>query len=208
MEFITKEKYDELKSIDKNTVKKFSLESKIFIGKIVDVYDGDTCKVVIFFKNEFMKFNIRMSGYDTPELKTKNDIEKSYSQISKKMLEKLVLNKIVKLRCYDFDKYGRLLGSIVVINSDKGEELDVNNFMIEHHFGYSYFGDKKQDFNELLEYYKDIKVLDIETTDYKIDFDNYNEISLSNESVLTNNIIDIVDKLNENKNNKCLCTIS
>ena len=202
MEIITKEQYNELKKIDK-TVEIFSLNKKIFIGKVVDVYDGDTCKIVINLKNEFVKFNVRMLGYDSPEIRTKNDIEKNFAKISKNILETLILNKIVKICCSDFDKYGRLLGSIITIIST-GHEINVNEFMVDNHFGYSYFGDKKKEFNELLEYYKDIKIIDIETIDYVIDFKNYYEISLSNDSIITNNNIDVIDN---KKNNNCNCLI-
>ena len=60
-------------TISDNNIKKFSLENKIFLGKIVNVYDGDTCKIIICFKDEFFKFNVRMIGYDSPELKSKNE---------------------------------------------------------------------------------------------------------------------------------------
>jgi hypothetical protein len=43
------------------------------IGKVVKVYDGDTCKVNLFLSpNSLKQFTIRMNGYDSPELKTKN----------------------------------------------------------------------------------------------------------------------------------------
>ena len=189
MEPITKEQYNEFKSIDKNTVKVFSLANKAFIGKVVDVYDGDTCKIVIYYKNEFVKFNIRMYGYDSPELKTKNTIEKQFSLISKQMLEKLILNKIVKIFCHDFDKYGRLLGSIFINDKNTGEEIDVNNFMINKHFGYSYLGEKKTDFNDMLDYYKDITIINIDTLDYTIDFNIFTTNSISDETILKNNSI-------------------
>ena len=133
MEIITEQQYNEFSNINKNNIKKFSLEDKIFIGKVVEVYDGDTCKIAIYFKNEFMKFTMRMLGYDTPELRTKNEIEKKFGYISKEMLERLILNKIVKVFCHKFDKYGRILCSIIVINMDNKEEINVNDysFMID-----------------------------------------------------------------------------
>ena len=201
MEIITEEQYKEFDKINKNNVKKFTLENKIFIGKVVEVYDGDTCKIVIYFKNEFIKFNMRMLGYDTPELRTKNEIEKNFAHISKEMLERLILNKIVKVSCHEFDKYGRVLCSIIVINRNNKEEIDVNNFMVEKHFGYNYFGDKKKDFNDLLEYYQDTKLIDIETINYNIEFDKYKEISLSSTESLASNSIE--DDLNV----KCGCII-
>ena len=216
MEIITEEQYKEFEKINKTNVKKFTLENKIFIGKVVDVYDGDTCKIVMCFKNEFMKFSMRMLGYDTPELRTKNEIEKHFGYISKEMLERLVLNKIVKVSCHNFDKYGRILCSIVVINSNSKEEINVNNFMVDKKFGYNYFGDKKKDFNDLLEYYKDTKLIDIETNNYTIEFEKYKEISLSSTESLASVSIDDVSKekfldttvkTDDDNSEKCGCII-
>ena len=45
--------------------------------RVVDVYDGDTCKVVFYYRNEPIKITIRLIDYDTPELKfTKTVAEK------------------------------------------------------------------------------------------------------------------------------------
>ena len=46
-----------------------TLEGYFSVAKVVSVYDGDTCRVVIPFKGEFYKWNVRLDGYDTPEMR-------------------------------------------------------------------------------------------------------------------------------------------
>ena len=52
-----------------NSIPLFSLSGKEFDAKVVDVYDGDTCSVVIYWNKTFHKFKIRCNGYDCPEIR-------------------------------------------------------------------------------------------------------------------------------------------
>jgi endonuclease YncB( thermonuclease family) len=49
------------------------------ICRIIDIYDGDTCKIALNFINGVdvvYRFTVRLLGVDTPEIKTKNEGEK------------------------------------------------------------------------------------------------------------------------------------
>ena len=50
-------------------IPEFGLNGIKTIGKIVDVYDGDTCKIILINDNTLMRFNCRLKFIDTPELK-------------------------------------------------------------------------------------------------------------------------------------------
>ena len=65
----------ELQKKDNNTPL-FSLNGKTFTAKVVDVYDGDTITVVFKVFNQYYKWNCRIMHVDTPEIKTKDKIEK------------------------------------------------------------------------------------------------------------------------------------
>ena len=56
-----------------NKVKQFSLSGKKYIGKCVDVYDGDTIKVVFAVDgmDDVYRWNCRINRVDTPEIRTK-----------------------------------------------------------------------------------------------------------------------------------------
>lgn len=111
--------------------------------KIVDVYDGDTCTIVIFNKGDFEKHKLRMSGYDSPEMHPHKDVkyrkEKIWAaQQAKERLSELILNKICTFESQGYDKYGRLLGILHVGTAN------INEQMICEGHGYVYNGGTKK----------------------------------------------------------------
>ena len=47
-----------------SSIEFFDFKGQEFNAKIVDVYDGDTCHVVIKYNNKYMKLKFRCNGYD------------------------------------------------------------------------------------------------------------------------------------------------
>ena len=95
-----------------------------------------------------------MLGYDSPEMKPKLNI-KNRDQIIRKAivardyLKSLIENKIVDIQISGFDKYGRVLSTIYIVDPDISKiicrnKLNVNNLMIRNGYGYSYMGGTKQ----------------------------------------------------------------
>ena len=160
-----------LKTIKNKDIEEFSLNNLKTFGKVVDVYDGDTCKIVLIFNGILHKFNCRLSGLDTPEmkpsLKKENrekeivhahkcrnrllqlvttcdipDIDKIFKKKDvKKMLE--TNNKVIRVKCCEFDKYGRLLVNLFI---DEEYTQNVNNILISENYAKSYDGGKKNVF--------------------------------------------------------------
>lgn len=129
-----------------NNIKLFSLEGELKLCKVVDIYDGDTCKIVFELNNCLYKWNIRMAGYDSPEIRISKDDPKREEKKLKGLeardyLRNLILDKIVYIKCGDFDKYGRLLGTIFI---NKKDTISVNELMINNNFGYIYNGGTKK----------------------------------------------------------------
>ena len=119
-------------------------------GRAVKVYDGDTLWVAAtpegMVGNPVFRFNIRMLGYDSPEIRTKNPKEKEAAVKARDALSELLSDKIFRIeQCEKSDKYGRLLATLYV-NDNDGKVINVNKWMIEKGFGYPYDGGKKQDF--------------------------------------------------------------
>ncbi len=137
-----------LKNCDKKTPK-FTLEGQTKICKVVDIYDGDTCRVVFNHNGCINKWNIRMNGYDSPEMRPSRSLEnrdeiKKKAIESKNFLKSLVANspeQLVYVKCGGFDKYGRLLGELYVTLED---EKSVNQQMIDNGHGYVYHGGTKK----------------------------------------------------------------
>ena len=136
-----------LKKCDKK-IKKFSLEGQTKLCKVVSVYDGDTCNVVFDNNGVINRWNVRMNGYDTPEMRPSKKLPnrdeiKQKAIKSRDFLKSLIFNEdqLVYIKCGEFDKYGRLLGDIYINEND---EDSVNSLMIKTGHGYEYHGGTKK----------------------------------------------------------------
>ena len=162
---------NKLKEIKNSDINQYSLDGMTMHGKVVDIYDGDTCKIVLLNDNKLQKFNCRLSGLDTPEMKpslkkanrdkeiihakqcrnrliqlvTNCDCDILNSSITKKNVKKLleINSKIITIKCGEFDKYGRLL---VRLYSDETTEEEVNQILINEGFAKVYDGGSKSVF--------------------------------------------------------------
>jgi endonuclease YncB( thermonuclease family) len=75
-----------------------------------------------------------MAGYNSAELRTKDEIERAAGMRARDALAERILDKIVTIRCGKWDKYGRLLIHVYV----DGE--DVNEWMVAAGYGAHYTG--------------------------------------------------------------------
>jgi len=141
----------------------FDLNGQTHLVKVVNVYDGDTCHVIMKFSYKFYKFKVRALGYDSPEIKPSVHLanrdkikekaidSRNYlisritdihdpSNLSKEELKEHVKNnkKIIELKCYGWDKYGRLLAEFYT------NGVNINKEMIDKNFGYPYDGGTKR----------------------------------------------------------------
>lgn len=125
-----------LKTLTGKDVPEFSYKGETFIGKIVDIYDGDTCKILLYIDGKIVKFPCRLNGIDTPEIKpllskpnrdreiknakrcrnrlvqlgTDCDINTDDECGKEELADLLDRNtKLVTVKCDGFDKYFRLL---------------------------------------------------------------------------------------------------
>jgi micrococcal nuclease len=117
----------------------FSFEGQTFQAKVLSVYDGDTCTCAFPFGGRMFSWKCRLSGVDTPELRTRNQKEKEFGYKVRDALRERIQGKMVSLTCGDFDKYGRLL---VTINH---ESLEINSWLIQEGFAFSYDGGSKRE---------------------------------------------------------------
>lgn len=125
-------------SID-SSVKEFGFEGETKTAKVVSVYDGDTIKVVFPVLRKLYKFNCRILGVDTPEIRTRDKKEKAFGLQVRDELRKKILNQVVTLKCGDFDKYGRLL-----IDIKLSEEETIRDWLINNNYAFAYDGGTKK----------------------------------------------------------------
>lgn len=140
MEIINWDKYDD-------NVNELSFKGNTLKAKVVSVYDGDTIKVVFPLNNTMYKWNCRLLNVDTPELRTKNILEKKHGYLVRDKLREKILNKVLNIHCDDFDKYGRLL---ITLTLDEDNET-VNNWLISNNYAFEYNGGTKKSWEEYLQ---------------------------------------------------------
>ena len=106
--------------------KPFTLKDTSLPGRIVDIIDGDSIVVILPVFNNYYKYNIRIDGIDTCEIKSHNIQNKNLALQARLEILCLVTNEqhtdititrndikqvlndkvyIVYLNCKDFDKY-------------------------------------------------------------------------------------------------------
>lgn len=121
-----------------NKTEELSFKGQKLKCKVVSVYDGDTMRVVFPLNGKMYKWNCRLLGIDTPELRTRNKREKELAIMAKENLIKLVFNKIIHIHCGGWDKYGRLL--VTPITKEEG---NICGWLVKHKYAKSYDGGKK-----------------------------------------------------------------
>ena len=155
---------------DSNTPQ-FTFDGINCISRIIDITDGDTVKAIISFKDSYYKIIVRLNNIDTCETKSKCEENKKLGMDAKKRIYNLITGKIadadlnkksikselnnncylIYLKCYDFDKYGRVLGDIYKdVNSDES----FSSILIKEKLAYLYEGKTKLTEKEQIELLK------------------------------------------------------
>lgn len=113
----------------------------IHYGKVIKVYDGDTITIATCLYNgpnrDMYKFVIRILGVDTPEIKTKNSIERQKAILVRDALSTILLQKVVTLTDISYDKYGRILCNVYL------DTLNISEWLIKNHYAVPYYGGTK-----------------------------------------------------------------
>ena len=156
-----------LKNTKNKDITKFSLKGLEINSKLVNIYDADTCRLIFFLNGKIQKFICRLEGIDAPEMKPPKAQENRNEEIkaairARNRLIQLATNiiidldntikgeelqrkvdenrKILKIKCGDFDKYGRLL---VTIYDNK---ININELLVYEKYANKYDGGTKEKF--------------------------------------------------------------
>lgn len=116
----------------------FSFEGQTKDAKVLKVYDGDTITVAFPLGDIMYKWNCRLTGVDTPELRTRNLEEKKFGYEVRDELRKKIFGQVVQIECGEFDKYGRLLAKVHIENEC------INDWLIDNGYAFAYDGGKKK----------------------------------------------------------------
>jgi hypothetical protein len=110
-------------------------------GHVIKVYDGDTITIASkmpYENSPLFRFNVRLNGIDTPEIKSKNKNEKALAILARDSLSQLIMNKNVTLNNVKNEKYGRILADVYL------DDLHINKWMIDKQFAVEYDGKTKK----------------------------------------------------------------
>ena len=106
--------------------------------KVSSVYDGDTFTVVFVSKFKLYRRRCRCLGYDSPEMKSSDPIEKERAIEARDFLKEKLPSGIFRIYVKGLDKYGRWLVEVYINNTTLCETMISNNH------GYAYHGGTKQ----------------------------------------------------------------
>lgn len=141
-------------------VPEFSFAGRKLWARVVSVYDGDTMTVVFPVEEKPWRFNVRLYGIDTCEMKSKDAANKDLAVRARNRVIELVAGvklgdqagkkEIVKvfetaehkvwLECLEFDKYGRVL---VKVYRTPEDAQCINDVLVHEKLAYAYFGETK-----------------------------------------------------------------
>lgn len=161
---MNKEQATEILSKYDSSTPLFSLAGMETWCRLVELYDGDTCKVVFqFSNNDVHKIILRINGIDTPEMKSKDptvqkwavrarnrmlsllapDIFNVDGDYSKKDIIRLLKENVCMLwvKTLAFDRYGRLLADLYYSPADT---KTIQSILIDENYCKSYSGKTKQ----------------------------------------------------------------
>ena len=123
----------------------FSLQGHECMGKIVKVYDADTVHILMEFFGTVYKWKCRIMHVDTPELRTIDENEKKHGYIAKEALSNLILDKIVNVKCFKFDMYGRVLVELTLTTEET--PILIHQWLLDNGYAHRYEGKTKEKWN-------------------------------------------------------------
>jgi len=119
---------------------------------VIKIVDGDTIDLDIdlgmfcWLKDQ----RVRLAGIDTPEIRTKDLVEKSYGMLAKNFVElycPVGSHVVIKTTLDKKSKFGRLLGEIY--KSDPADwEMSLNDSLISEHLAVYYYGESRASVKE------------------------------------------------------------
>ena len=118
---------------------------------VYDVYDGDTCSILVPFGDEYLKLKIRVLGVDTPEVKVRGaakgtelgDLEEQAGAHVREKVKALIEEKECEVRLDKWDKYGGRVNGVVFLESRKYATL--TEYLLANYYAKEYHGKKKED---------------------------------------------------------------
>jgi endonuclease YncB( thermonuclease family) len=127
-----------------NDVPVIPLKDKIVDARLVEVYDGDTVKVVVMLGKEPFLISVRIKGIDAPEIKKSKGklFEEHLAALKvKQYVEEMLRGPIIKVRFLKWDKFGgRIIGDVFT-----NDNQNVADILLEEGWVKPYNGEAKKE---------------------------------------------------------------
>ncbi len=117
----------------------FAATISVITGKVIGISDGDTIKILTEDKQEL---RIRLNGIDCPEKK------QAFGTKAKEFTSDLVFGKDVKVISRGTDRYGRVLGEVIL---EDGRSLNKELLKNGYAWWYEQYAKKEIDLKNLQE---------------------------------------------------------
>lgn len=146
---------------DIDIIDEFTLNGRTFLGRVIDVIDGDTLIIIMNTNGYYYRYHVRLNGIDVCELH--GDLQHESKRI-RTMVLRFLLNQgdcsssnddvverpairnalletpcIVTVVCHKFDKYGRLLADV----NRSCDGVCISSFLLNQGFAKPYTGGTK-----------------------------------------------------------------
>lgn len=90
---------------------------EIIPAMIIGVYDGDTITAIfVLSSSDFFRIQLRINGIDSPELRSKNPLEKEAGKVVKNYVKNKLLSRILPIQILKWDKYGGRMDAEVYLD--------------------------------------------------------------------------------------------
>lgn len=149
----------------------FSFNGEKRWARVVSCYDADTMTIIIDINGKYNKYNIRLNGIDSCEIKSKIKENKERAikarnrvlqwlglnvnletEYTRNQIQKMLMDDVylIWIHCGKFDKYGRLLASIY-LNATDG--ISCADMLLAEKYAYVYEGGTKLTEEEQKQFY-------------------------------------------------------
>ena len=123
---------------DKDEIQYFNFRGITTDARVIDVYDGDTIKILFDFEGEITKERVRLWGINSPELDSKDINVKNRAIQARDYLRSIILEKEIQITFFKRDSFGRMLADIYIDN------LYVNDDMVKKGHAVEFLRDKNK----------------------------------------------------------------
>lgn len=137
---------EEFKKINTSNIKNHIFQDMELEAYCYNIHDTDTISVLFKYKDDIIKYNIRIAGIDAPELHSDILYEHELCIKGTEYLKTLILYKILKVKIQKPDKYGRLLADLYTLDQYPNN-IYINKDLIDKGFCREYNGGTKYNWN-------------------------------------------------------------